>query len=133
MFQAPGIVQLKFMVAPRSYYALVLKRTNFGKAISLRVRYSRTQDNAEGSGGKIRKVKTGAQRPGVKSTAIDQSDCPHLLYFISRDYSFFYVKQKAETRRKAFASRFELCRRYTRGQKYGTLHELRVILAQGPC
>ena len=77
MFQAPGIVQLKFMVAPRSYYALVLKRTNFGKAISLRVRYSRTQDNAEGSGGKIRKVKTGAQRPGVKSTAIDQSDCPH--------------------------------------------------------
>lgn len=56
MFQVPGVVQLKFMVALRSCYALDVKRTNFGKAISLRVRFSRTQDNAEGSRGKICKV-----------------------------------------------------------------------------
>lgn len=53
LFQVPGVVQLMFMVALRSCYVLDMKRINFGKAISLSVRYSRTQDNAEGSRSKI--------------------------------------------------------------------------------
>ena len=53
LFQVPGMVQLMFMVALRSCCVLDVKRINFGKAISLSVRYSRTLDNAEGSRSKI--------------------------------------------------------------------------------
>ena len=80
------------------------------------------------------RLKTGAQGPDVKSTASDQSDCPHLFYFISRDYSFFYVKQKAETLGERRSHQGVSCADGTLVDKnMERFTNLRVILAQGPC
>ena len=71
------------------------------------------------------RLKTGAQGPGVKSTASDQSDCPHLLLLRLQGLWLLLCQTKSRNcrnfRGKAFASGWELCR--PSGQKYGTLHE----------
>ena len=56
------------------------------------------------------------------------------FYFISRDYSFFYVKQKAETLGERRSHQGVSCADGTLVDKnMERFTNLRVILAQGPC
>lgn len=73
LLQVPIIDHFMFIVALRSCYVLGPKWFNFGKVISLSVRYHGTEDSAEGSSGRMENMEDWAD-PRARRKKYRQTD-----------------------------------------------------------